>query len=228
MQGDQHPALVLLRTARERVLEALSEAFRRDEIGLDEFEARVDRAYAAPTPDELTKLVSDLSPVVGASPVLAVTDSSVASRAGAPPASLALAPHAGARRRGPVAIFASVERGGRFVLESGYRAVAILGNVELDLREVAFPPGVTELFVRAVMGNVEITVPPHLAVECEGGALFGSFSAVNRRPAEGAEERPVLRVIGSAVFGNVEVHTRPTVTPASHALQLGPRDSKRG
>ncbi len=63
-----------------------------------------------------------------------------------------------------------------------------------------------EALVRSL---VEIVVPPHLSVECEGRALLGSFSEVNRVPAEGAADGPVLRVIGSAVFGNVEIQTRP-------------------
>lgn len=222
MQGEQHPTLVLLRTTRERVLEGLSEAFRRDEIGLDEFEARVDRAYAATTPDELSKLVADLTPIAAPPAAVVAAKSHVVPRDAPPNASRAITMPANARRRGPVAIFASVERGGRFVLESGSRALAVLGNIELDLREVVFPPGVTELYVRAVLGNVEITVPPQLAVECEGRALFGSFSAVNRRPVEGAEQGPLLRVIGSAVFGNVEIQTRPAVSKSSEPSQLGP------
>ena len=221
MQGDEHPSLVRLRSVRERVLDVLSEAFTRDQIGLDEFESRVDRAYGCTTTIELAGLVRDLV----RSPDAAALEAVPVSPGEGPPrgtieraeASAAIVP-ASARKPGTVAIFGSVERRGHFALENGSRAVAIFGNVEIDLRDVSLPPGVTELHVRAVLGNVEITVPPNLAVESEGSTLLGSFSAVNRMPREGSAEMPVLRVIGKAVLGNVEVHTRPRKDAASSHL----------
>ncbi len=223
MQGDEHPTLVLLRSTRERILSILSDAFTKDEIGLDEFERRVDGAYAATSADALEELVRDLSDGTtsdgarsGPSALSVRPENSMV----AP--STALVPARREKKPGTVAIFASVERRGSFSLSSSSRAVAIFGNVELDLRQVALPDGVTELFVRAVFGNVEITVPPDLAVECDGNGVLGSFSSMSRMPAEGRTVGPVLRVIGSAVLGNVEIHTRPRNEPLSgHARLLG-------
>ena len=48
------------------------------------------------------------------------------------------------------------------------------GNVEIDQRDVTLGPGVTTLKVHAVLGNVEITVPPSLIVDCEGTGVLGS------------------------------------------------------
>src|SRR3954467_6156939 len=62
MEGKQHPARVALRATREQVISHLSEAFARDEIGLDEFERRIDAVYRCRAPEELTALVGDLSP----------------------------------------------------------------------------------------------------------------------------------------------------------------------
>jgi hypothetical protein len=221
MQGDEHPTLVLLRSTRERVLAILSEGFTKDEIGLDEFERRVDGAYAATSIDALDALVRDLS--AGTTIGGAETGSgalSVRPESAMVASSAALAPVRREKKPGTVAIFASVERRGAFSLSNGSRAVAIFGNVELDLRQVALPDGVTELFVRAVFGNVEITVPPDLAVECEGSGVLGSFSSMSRVPAEGRTRGPVLRVIGSAVLGNVEIHTRPRNEPAAGYAKL--------
>lgn len=216
MQGDRHPTRVLLGTTRERVIERLSDAFSKDQIGLDEFEKRVDAAYARTTPEDLLALVGDLGPLetVGA---LAVSEQGAIAEVVASPTSTALAVARPERPRGTVAIFSNVERRGNFRLESGARVVAVFGNVELDLREHAFPPGVTELFVRAVFGNIEITVAPTVAVECEGGGLFGSFATVNRVPPEGTEGGPVLRIVGSAVLGNVEIRTMPVSARASRS-----------
>jgi hypothetical protein len=207
MQGDQHPSRVLLRATRERVIAQLSDAFSKDHIGLDEFEKRVDQAYARTTPEDLLALVGDLGPLESGS-ALAVSDLAIAEVVTSP-TSTALAVARPQRSRGTVAIFSNIERRGGFPLESGARVVAVCGNVELDLREHTFPAGVTELFVRAVLGNIEITVAPTVAVECEGGGFLGSFETVNRVPPEGAQGGPVLRITGSAVLGNVEIRTMP-------------------
>jgi hypothetical protein len=158
-------------------------------------------------PNELLALVEDLGPLdLGTG--LAVAPSKAIVEVVPSPASTALAVRP-KRPRGTVAVFSNIERRGNFPLESGARIVAVFGNVELDLREHAFPAGVTELFVRAVCGNVEITVAPTVAVECEGSGFLGSFATVNRVPPEGAESGPVLRIVGSAVLGNVEIRTMP-------------------
>jgi hypothetical protein len=39
--------------------------------------------------------------------------------------------------------------------------------------------------------------------------VFGSLASLDRRPRAGAGE-PVLRIVGSAVFGNVEIETLPS------------------
>ena len=200
MKGERHPARLAVSETRERVLEQLSDAFAKDELGLDEFEARVDDAYQASTEVGLQALVKDLS----AAPAAARTELVVAGAS----AATALALPAG-RTPGVLAVLGNVERRGRFQVQSGYRATSVLGNVELDLRDVELPDGVTEIRVRAVLGNIEITVPPHLPVECEGTGILASFAALNRMPAEGAQSGPVLRIVGSAVLGNVEIRTLP-------------------
>jgi hypothetical protein len=191
MKGERHPARLAVAEARERVLERLSDAFAQDQLGLEEFEARVDGAYQASTEPGLTALVRDLAPLP-ALPRAEIVTTVVSS-----PAPRVLA------------VLGNVERRGRFRLVSGYRATSVLGNIELDLRDVVLPAGVTEIRVRAVLGNIEITVPPQLAVECEGTGILASFASLNRLPAEGGEDGPVLRIVGSAVLGNVEIRTLP-------------------
>jgi cell wall-active antibiotic response 4TMS protein YvqF/uncharacterized protein DUF1707 len=194
MKGDRHPARLAVTEAREQVLERLSDAFARDELGLEEFEARVDGAYQASTEQGLQTLVKDLSATQVVSAPRAELAVLAASSVGAPRA---------------LAVLGNVERRGRFSLPNGFRATSVLGNIELDLRDVVLPPGVTQIHVRAVLGNIEIIVPPQLSVQCEGSGILASFAALNRLPAEGSEDGPVLRVVGSAVLGNVEIRTLP-------------------
>lgn len=196
LDGEAHPRHLALRRARDAALERLSESFARDELSLDEFERRIDRAYAVSAENELDVLVGDLP----AAP---------AALARVPPAPLAPSARGPKRPRLALAVFGNVERRVNGDIEPGATVSAVFGNVELDLRELALPPGVTELHVRAVFGNVELTVPPTIAVECAGTPVFGSFASLDRRPRAGAGE-PVLRIVGSAVFGNVEIKTLPS------------------
>jgi len=199
MRGEQHPSRHALRQAREDVLEQLSDAFAKDQLGLEEFEARVDGAYQASTEIELHAFIEDLV----LDPSIAMPEPSVRTALAVP----------GERARSAKAILGHVERRGRFRIPSGYRALAVMGNLELDLRDAVLPDGVTEMYVRAVLGNVEITVPPTLPVECEGTGVLGAFAMLHRMPAEGAGTGPVLRIIGSAVLGNVEIRTLPAGLP---------------
>src|ERR1051325_8160731 len=142
MKGERHPARLAVAEARERVLERLSDAFAQDQLGLDEFEARVDGAYRASTEPGLSALVRHLAPLPApprGEPVMTPSAASSAPRV--------------------LAVLGNVERRGRLRLQNGYRVTSVLGNIELDLRDAVLPPGVTEIRVRAVLGNVEITVP---------------------------------------------------------------------
>ena len=216
MHGDQHPAKVALREARETTIEQLSESFARDELSLEEFERRIDQAYAAANANEIQSLVQDLT-VEQAAPVR-VGEHQMPQ----PSTALAVPQQPALARRGQdwlaFAVFGNVERQGRFTVKPGSRALAVFGNVELDLRSVAFPPGVTEIEVKAIFGNVEIIVPPTLFVECQGASIFGSFESVGRVPIDD-EPGPVLRIYGKVIFGNVELSTLPAqVTPVERQL----------
>ena len=214
LDGERHPRTVALRSAREAVIARLSDSFARDELSLEELERRVDHAYAALEPSELQALVADLE-----------------AAALAPPAALVpvpAAPLAAPASRLALAVFGSVERSVSAVVP-GARVSAIFGNVELDLRELVLPPGVTQIEVRAVCGNVELTISPTLAVDCVGASVLGSFASVHRVP-RGSPDEPVLRIVGRAVFGNVEVKTLPSrarLDGARRALLAPPRGDER-
>ncbi|MCL6588784.1 MAG: cell wall-active antibiotics response protein [Firmicutes bacterium] len=50
---------------------------------------------------------------------------------------------------------------------------AFMGGIELDLRQAVIPHKTTYLSVTAIMGGVEIIVPPELRVVCEGTSMLG-------------------------------------------------------
>jgi hypothetical protein len=209
MQGERHPDKIALREARESAIDRLTRAFVADEVSLDEFEERVDRAYRCRTREELDALTSDLSVSLrtpNEAPRVIVPARSDPSLETQIAIYDVTRPSPGTRT---IAVLGNTERRGPFHIEGHHAVLSVLGNVEMDLRSVDFGPGVTTLHVRAVLGNVEITVPPSLIVECTGSGVLGSFSGVNHVPVERAPDEPVLRIVGSAVLGSVEVRTRP-------------------
>jgi hypothetical protein len=112
-----------------------------------------------------------------------------------------------ADRGGVVSFLSSTEREGRWELPPHFRALAVLGNVELDLRDAVIGVGVSVIEAVAVMGNIEITIPPDVAVESDGDALLGSFVVKYKgsvTPALATGLRTV-RIIGTAYASSVEI-----------------------
>jgi predicted membrane protein len=85
-----------------------------------------------------------------------------------------------------------------------------LGNVELDLRNAIVGVGLYVIEAVAVLGNVEITVPPELHVECDGDALMGSFTLQyqGRVDTRVARRDHTIRVTGSAYAASVTVRVK--------------------
>jgi hypothetical protein len=213
MRGENHPAKVALSNARKRTIDRLTAAFVADALSLEEFEERVDRTYRCRSVDDFDELTVDLAApaaaIVVEEPARAIvpaqSDPSLETKVEIYDARR----DAAAPFTRTIAVLGNTERRGRFRIDGGHAVVSVLGNVEIDLRDVMLGPGVTTLKVHAVLGNVEITVPPSLIVDCVGTGVLGSFSSINHVPEEQMPDEPVLRIEGSAVLGSVEVRTRP-------------------
>jgi hypothetical protein len=76
---------------------------------------------------------------------------------------------------GVVSVLSRAEREGRWQLPRRFRALAVMGNIELDLRAAKIGYGLSEIEAVAVLGNIEITVSPEIAVEYDGDSLLSSF-----------------------------------------------------
>lgn len=111
---------------------------------------------------------------------------------------------------GLVSFLSSTEREGRWTLPRRLRALAVLGNVELDLRAAEVGYGVSVIEAVAVLGNVEITIPPEIAVECDGDSFMGTFTLKygGRASPSLANRDKVVRVTGSAYAGAVTVSVK--------------------
>lgn len=184
--------LVALRRRRDEVIEALTDGYAADLLGDEELERRLEAASKATDLATLDALVEDLPAAKGGQPPpLAMVP------ADAPPATKSL-----------VAVLGGVTRKGRWTLPRVLRVFTLLGGAEIDLRECAFPPGLTEIKVFAIFGGVEVIVPPNLAIECEGTAILGGFESVERGPAPPDPDAPRVHISGFALFGGAEISTR--------------------
>jgi hypothetical protein len=207
-------SLVAVRDRREQAIQRLSDTFVADLLTMEEFEERLGRVHAATSIAELDVIVADLEPL----------PSGVVSTA--------LAPLAVSRELAPAikrirSVFGNVERRGGWVVPAQIQVAATFGNLELDFREARFTAEVTEIDARVVFGNLEIIVPPQLAVDCEGSSVLGNIES-HGTGAVADPGRPLLRIRGYAVLGNVEVHTRLPGESESDARRRRKRDGLAG
>ena len=158
----------------------LCEHFARDHLEANELEELIDRAHQAQTLaalDHLLEGLPELRPV--------------------PTAGTAVARPAGVdQHQVVVAIMGGAERKGVWSPPANLYVVAFMGGSLLDFRDAQLGPGVTNVMVLAMMGGVEIGVPPGLRVE-SNGKYAGE-------PGDG----PVLRISGVAIMGGVEIKQR--------------------
>jgi len=110
-------------------------------------------------------------------------------------------------RDGLVSFLSSNEREGRWELPRHFRALAVFGNIELDLRDAVIGIGVSVIEAVAVMGNIEITIPPDIAVETDGDSLLGSFVVKYKGRASAAQAIPLrtVRITGTAYVSSIEI-----------------------
>ena len=111
---------------------------------------------------------------------------------------------------GVVSFLSSTERQGSWRLPRRMRALAVLGNIELDLREAEIGFGVSVIEAVSVLGNIEVTVPPEVAVECEGDALLGNFTVQyeGRVNTALANRDRTIRITGNAYLASVTVKVK--------------------
>lgn len=184
---------------RERVAEALREAYAEGRLTAEEHSERVDSVYAAKTLGELVPLTRDLpahGELHGEAQRISMAKPAPArgSAGGEPPA----------RSEDPkmIAVFGGAERKGRFRAGSWMKAIAVFGGVEIDLSEAVFDEPELVIHCTAVFGGIEIKVPEHVTLRGGGIGIFGGSDI---RQQEGADaSSPVVVIKSVAVFGGVE------------------------
>jgi hypothetical protein len=192
---DEQQKPVPLQREKDQAVKALIDHYAADNLTVDEFESRIDSAYAATSREELDRLLDGLPVLAGPNEVAVPSVQRV--------------PAESVRDHGfQIAIMGGYERKGEWTPPRKLYSLAVMGGAGLDFREAKMPPGITEVTVLAVMGGVEILVPPGLAVETHGFGLMGGFDGVDQAGVDTDPDAPRLVIRGIALMGGVEVAVR--------------------
>src|SRR5690554_3838079 len=160
---------VTLKEKREITIARLCEAFAQDRLEMAEFESRLDVANTAATAGELDALLADLPATPPPQPMPAVESAGLGVR------------DAIRDSRTFLAFMGGVDRRGNWGPARRNVVIAIMGGAALDFRDVQLPAGETEVYIFALMGGVEIIVPPDLSVDASGIAIMGGFEHTSTR-----------------------------------------------
>lgn len=195
---------------RNTVAEALHQAAGEGRLTLDELQERLDATYAAKTYADLEPVLADL-PSAAAGVVVPAGDSHPAAR----PAARVETGGDGPDTRFAVAVMSGAQRKGAWLVPRTQVAIAVMGGVDIDLREARFTGDEVTIQTYALMGGVDVIVPEWMEVHVDGIGFMGGFDdragePTGPRPPGGG---PVVRFIGFAFMGGVSVRRKPPKPP---------------
>ncbi|MFJ6656114.1 DUF1707 domain-containing protein [Streptomyces sp. NPDC091377] len=201
---DDAPELRASDADREQVAEVLRDALAEGRLDMGEFEERLDRTYRARTYGELAPITRDLP---GAGTVT-------------PSVSLVKGPEAGpgwvdrvtggeGSSEWGVAVMAGFQRKGRWTVPKRFNAFAFWGGGDIDLREANFADREVVINCVAVMGGIDILVPPGVEVVVRGVGIMGGFDH-REDGVPGDPGAPRVIVTGFAFCGGVGVQRKLT------------------
>ncbi len=200
---------------RQRVTEVLREAAGDGRIDFEELDERLDAAWSAKTYGDLVPLTVDLP----AHPhdVLPAPSSAPAQRPGVGGLSVPT-------YNTSIAIMSAIERRGAWTVGPSHSAFAMMGGVDLDLREATFSSRETVINASAFWGGIDIIVNAHTQVIVEGLGIMGAFDqGRDKVPAEITADSPIVRVRGFALMGAVTVQRKGPRRPPRNFLRGGRR-----
>ncbi|MFD9932909.1 DUF1707 domain-containing protein [Streptomyces massasporeus] len=204
MTDDAVPDLRASDADREKVADILRDALAEGRLDMEEFEERLDATYKARTYGELAPITRDL-------PAAGVT---------VPAVSLTKDPAAGPDWSGritggegsstwAVAVMSGFQRKGHWTMPRRFTCFAFWGGGEIDLREANFADREVEINAVAIMGGVDVIVPPGVEVVVRGIGIMGGFDH-REEGVPGEPGAPRVVVTGFAFWGGVGVQRKLT------------------
>jgi hypothetical protein len=184
---DGKPALRASDAERERAVTTLRDGAAHGRLTFDELAQRTELAYEATTGVELERLVADLPQ--------AAPEASVSSHA------------AGKRRRWNIAVLGGCDRKGRWRPAARSVALAVLGGVDLDLRDAIIDGDELVLTAVAVLGGIDIVVPEGVEVHVSGFAVLGGNDH-DEGTALVRPGGPVIHIRAYSLLGGIDVEVK--------------------
>lgn len=169
---------------RESAVATLRDGAAHGRLTFDELAQRTEIAYEATTGAQLERLVADL-----------------------PQATPDVVDAPRKRRRWNVAVLGGCERKGRWRPAAESVALAVLGGVDLDLRDATIEGDEIVITAVAVLGGIEIVVPEGVQVELDGFALLGGTEHKQGK-APIRPGTPVVHVRAFTLMGGIEVKVK--------------------
>ena len=202
---------------RQRSLEVLTRAWREGRITRDEFAERSSQAMNLTYIDEISALTSDLGPAT-----LATTDTNL------PAATAQQFPAVRDRFRSAddnlpvrmveantpatrltVGVMSGQQRTGYWVVPPQHTVFGVWGGATIDLRDAVFTSAEVTITCIAVMGGIEVIVPPELDVRVTGMGFMGGFGwehLDDARPYhKPSPENPTVTINGLGFWGGVGI-----------------------
>ncbi|MBQ1092576.1 DUF1707 domain-containing protein [Streptomyces sp. B93] len=203
---DDAPELRASDADRERVAEVLRDALAEGRLDMAEFDERLDATYKARTYGELAPITRDLPAAGGAQTLPATSLSKEAAASG--DWSGRIVGGEGSSRWG-VAVMSGFQRKGRWTAPRRFNSFAFWGGGEIDLREANFADREVVVNCVAIMGGINVVVPPGVDVEVRGIGVMGGFDQ-REDGAPGDPGAPRVIVTGFAFWGGVGVERKVT------------------
>ncbi|MDX2556836.1 DUF1707 SHOCT-like domain-containing protein [Streptomyces stelliscabiei] len=206
------PAAADLRASdadRERVSEQLRDALAEGRLDMEEFEERLDATYKARTYGELAPITRDLPGAGAVAPPELVPQPSVSLVKG--PAVDVSWPERIVGGDGTstwgVAVLSGFERKGRWTVPERFDCFAFWGGGELDLRDAYFASREVTINCVAIMGGINVVVPPGVEVVVRGVGIMGGFDH-GQEGVPGEPGAPRVIITGFAFWGGVGVERK--------------------
>ncbi|UKY50477.1 DUF1707 SHOCT-like domain-containing protein [Streptomyces inhibens] len=202
---DELPELRASDADRERVAEILRDALTEGRLVMEEFDERLEATYKARTYGELEPITADLPAAAG--PPAASARLSLRKDSGAPTAWSERIVSGTEGASAGVGILGGFQRKGRWTIGRRFTALCCMGGGEIDLREANFAGPEVVIDCWAIMGGVNIVVPPGVEVDVRGLGIMGGFdSAEDGVPGDPGAPRVIVK--GLALMGGVNVERK--------------------
>lgn len=185
---------------RHQVAEILREAAGEGRLDIEELDQRLESTYAAKVYADLVPITADLPTGSG----LVSLDKPQPPVAPRPPS--ANLPVTAIAYSSSVTVFGGVDRKGLWLVPDQHTAFAMMGAIELDLREAQFADREVTINANVVMGAIDVIVNAHTHVIVDGIGIMGAFEqSRDKVEPELTADSQVVRVKGFALMGAVSV-----------------------